>query len=326
MINHYEKINGTKVLVTGGLGFVGHNLVKTLVNKYDCQVIVVDDCSNSYPEILGADLDKVEFHKVSVMDSDNLFPLFNDVEYIFHLACKQISSSGKEPHSHLRVNAESTLNMLEYIRKNELPNLKRFVYAGSTSIYGSSVKLPISEGDATLVLSGYAATKLLGENYTLMYNRNYDVPTSCVRYSNVYGPGQSPTNPYCGVLGKFIHNGLTNQPIQIFGDGEQTRDYTYVDDAISATILSAVHPRAYGDVFNVGTSVETSVNQLATLIKNETIDIAIEHVEERDIDNIRRRSIAITKIHNNLGWSPKTNVKKGLKITIDWYRDFLLKK
>ena len=86
-----------------------------------------------------------------------------------------------------------------------------------------------------------------------------------------------------------------------------------------------MHPRAYGDVFNVGTSVETSVNQLATLIKNETIDIAIEHVEERDIDNIRRRSIAITKIHNNLGWSPKTNVKTGLKLTIDWYRDFLVK-
>lgn len=325
MINHYEKIKGSKVLVTGGLGFVGHNLVKTLVNKYNCEVRVVDDCSNSYPEILGDVLPKVEFHKVSVMDSDNLFPLFKDMDYVFHLACKQISSSGKEPHSHLRVNAESTLNMLEYIRKNELPNLKRFVYAGSTSIYGSSVKLPIAEGDATLVLSGYAATKLLGENYTLMYNRNYDLPTSCVRYSNVYGPGQSPTNPYCGVLGKFIHNALTNQSLKIFGDGEQTRDYTYVDDAISATILSAVHPRAYGDVFNVGTSVETSVNGLATLVKNEVKDIEIEHVEERDIDNIRRRSIAITKIHNNLGWSPKTNVKTGFKLTVDWYRDFLQK-
>lgn len=324
MINHTEKINQTKVLVTGGLGFVGHNLVKTLINKHNCTVIVVDDCSNSYPKILGDDLEKIELHKISVMDSDKLFPLFQDVDYIFHLACKQISSSGKEPHSHLRVNAESTLNMLEYIRYNELPQLKRFVYSSSTSIYGSCVKLPIAEDDPTLVLSGYAATKLLGENYTLMYNRNYDVPTSSVRYSNVYGLGQSPTNPYCGVLGKFIHNALSKEPLRIFGDGEQTRDYTYIDDAVSATILSAVHPRAYGDVFNVGTSIETSVNELAEIIKDAIPSTIIEYVEERDIDNIRRRSIDITKIHNNLGWSPKTNVIQGIKATIEWYKEFLL--
>lgn len=325
MINHYQKMNNSKVLVTGGLGFVGHNLVKELLNKYQCKVIVVDDCSNSHPEVLGNDLSKVDLHQISVMDSEKLFPLFKDVDYIFHLACKQISSSGKEPHSHLRVNAESTLNMLEYIRYNKLPQLKRFVYTSSTSIYGSCIKLPIAEDDPTLVLSGYAATKLLGENYTLMYNRNYDLPTSSVRYSNVYGSGQSPTNPYCGVLGKFIHNALTNQKLLIFGDGEQTRDYTYIDDAVSATILSAVHPRAYGDVFNVGTSVEASVNDLANIISNEIANTTIEYAEERDIDNIRRRSIDITKIHKNLGWAPKTNVSQGIHLTINWYKDFLTK-
>jgi len=323
MINHYQKINGSKVLVTGGLGFVGHNLVKTLLNKYNCEVIVVDDCSNSYPEILGDYLEKVQLHTISVMEYEKLFPLFKEVDYIFHLACKQISSSGKEPLSHLKVNAESTLSILEHIRNNVLPQLKRFIYTSSTSIYGSSVKLPISENDPTLVLSGYAATKLLGENYTLMYNRNYGTPTSSVRYSNVYGPGQSPTNPYCGVLGKFIHNALTNQTLKIFGDGEQTRDYTYIDDAVNATILAAVHPRAYGDVFNVGTSVETSVNEIARLINEDIPDTPVESIEERDIDNIRRRSIDITKIHNNLGWSPKTNVKTGIKLTIEWYRNFL---
>lgn len=323
MINHYDKINGTKVIVTGGLGFVGHNLVKELVNNYNCEVIVVDDFSNSYPGILGEDENKVTIHQLSVMDYDKLFPLFDDVDYIFHLACKQISSSGKEPLSHLRVNAESTLSMLEYIRNNDLKQLKRFVYTSSTSIYGSSVKLPISENDPTLVLSGYAATKLLGENYTLMYNRNYDLPTSSVRYSNVFGPGQSPTNPYCGVLGKFIHNALTGASLDIFGDGEQTRDYTYIDDAVRATILSAVHPRAYGDVFNVGTSVETSVNDLVDIITKITGEKEIKHVPERDIDNIRRRSIDITKIHNHLSWSPRTNVKTGVKLTIDWYKKFL---
>ena len=320
MVNHLEKIEGSKVLVTGGLGFVGHNLVITLIEKYRCQVIVVDDCSNSNVGVLGKYIDQVEFHEISVMDSEALFPLLEKVDYIFHLACKQISSSGKEPHLHLDINSKSTLNILEHIRHNDLKQLKRFVYSSSTSIYGSSVKLPISEDDPTLVLSNYAATKLLGENFTLMYSRNYDIPTSSIRYSNVYGYGQSPTNPYCGVLGKFIYQALHNQELNIFGDGEQTRDYTFIDDAVSATILAAVHPRAFGDVFNVGTSVETSVNDLVKIILEFVPDVKVSFVPERDIDNIRRRSIDITKIHNHLGWSPMVNMRQGIKYTIDWFQ------
>lgn len=324
MINYYEKIRNKKVLVTGGLGFVGHNLVKTLLNDYKCTVIVVDNCANSNQSVLGEDLAKVAFHKISVLETDKLFPLLRGVNYIFHLACKQISASGKDPLDDMRVNSESTLLLLEYIRQNELPNLERFVYTSSCSVYGSSTRLPITENDPTIVLSNYAATKLLGENYTMIYNRSYDIPTSSVRYSNVYGYGQSPRNPYCGVLGKFIHNALTNQPLSIFGDGEQTRDYTFITDAVDATILSAVHPKALGDVFNVGTGIETSVNKLAEIITSFSIGLSIVQVPERDIDNIRRRSIDIEKIHQRLGWSPKVNVKKGIKETLKWYKSTLL--
>lgn len=323
MINHKEKIKNTKVLVTGGAGFVGHNLVKSLVKDFNCKVIVVDDLSNSSEAMLEEVAGKIEFHKISVCDGDKLFPLFADVNYIFHLACKQISSSGMEPVMHLRVNAESTLNILEYIRKNELPQLKRFIYTGSTSIYGSSVKLPVNENDRPDVLSGYAATKLLGENYTSMYCRNYDIPVSVVRYSNVYGYGQTPRNPYAGVLGIFVHNALIGKPLKIFGDGEQTRDYTFIDDAVSATILAAVHPRAYGDIFNVGTTVETSVKKLVKVISEIVGDVKVENVPERDIDNIRRRSIDISKIHKNLGWSPKFGIERGIKETIEWYKTTL---
>jgi len=323
MINHKEKIKNTKVLVTGGAGFVGHNLVKSLVNDFNCKVIVVDDLSNSSEAMLEEVADKIEFHKISVCDGDKLFPLFSDINYIFHLACKQISSSGMEPVMHLRVNAESTLNILEYIRKNKLPKLTRFIYTGSTSIYGSSVKLPVNENDRPDVLSSYAATKLLGENYTSMYCRNYDIPVSVVRYSNVYGYGQTPRNPYAGVLGKFIHNALTNQTLKIFGDGEQTRDYTFISDAVDATILAAVHPRAYGDIFNIGTTVETSVKKLVRIISDIIGDVVIENVPERDIDNIRRRSIDISKIHKNLGWSPRFGIERGVKETIEWYKTTL---
>jgi UDP-glucose 4-epimerase len=116
---------------------------------------------------------------------------------------------------------------------------------------------------------------------------------------------------------------LTNQKLSVFGDGEQTRDYTFITDAVNATILSAVHPKALGDVFNVGTGIETSVNGLAKLINESIPDVEIENVPERDIDNIRRRSIDIEKIHQRLGWSPKINMQKGIKLTLDWYRSSL---
>jgi UDP-glucose 4-epimerase len=320
---HYDKIKGKKVLVTGGLGFVGHNLVKTLVQDYQCRVIVVDDGTNSHESVIADIHDKVDFHKISVLDTERFFPLLKEVNYIFHLACIQIAASGSNPVKDLQVNAQSTLLLLEELRFKDYPMLERLVYTSSCSVYGSSSRLPVSENEATRVLSNYAATKLLGEQYALIYNRNYGVPVSVVRYSNVYGYGQSPRNPYCGVLGKFIHNALTNQPLSIFGDGEQTRDYTFITDAVDATILSAVHPMAYGDLFNVGTGIETSVNKLVQLITEYVADCEVLNVAERDIDNIRRRMIDIEKIHQRLGWAPRIGIQKGLQLTMDWYKTTL---
>ncbi|HXB92481.1 MAG TPA: NAD-dependent epimerase/dehydratase family protein [Puia sp.] len=320
---HYDKMKGKKVLVTGGLGFVGHNLVKTLVNDYDARVVVVDDGTNSNEIMIEPVRDKVEFHKISVLDTDRLFPLLKDTNYIFHLACIQIAASGSNPLRDMQVNAQSTLQILEQLRHVEHPALERMVYTSSCSVYGSSSRLPVSENDPTRVLSNYAATKLLGEQYSLIYCRNYNIPVSVVRYSNVYGYGQSPRNPYCGVLGKFVHNSLTGQPLAVFGDGEQTRDYTFITDAVDATILAAVHPMAYGDVFNVGTSVETSVNKLVQLISDVVPGCEVTNVPERDIDNIRRRMIDIEKIHQRLGWVPKVGMQKGLEKTIGWYKTTL---
>ncbi len=322
-MNYLEKLNNKKVLVTGGLGFVGHNLVKRLLHEFNCQVIVVDDCSNSKEEILGEDIQKVRFHKASVLDQDLMSELIEEVNIVFHLACKQISASGSDPKLDLQVNAQSTLEILEKIRHSKLPLLERFVYTSSCSVYGSYKNLPASEDGVTRVLSNYAATKLLGENYTMIYGSNYDIDVSCVRYSNVYGPGQSPTNPYCGVLGKFIHNALTKQPLTIIGDGEQTRDYSYIDDAVEATLLAAVHPRALNEVFNVGTSIETSVNELAEKISSMIPETTQTFIPERDIDNIRRRSVDIEKIHRKLGWNPQININRGLALTIEWYRKYL---
>ena len=322
---HFKKMQGKNVLVTGGLGFVGHNLVRTLVTDYHCNVTVVDDCSNSEISAIEPVKDLVAFHNISVLDTQRLFPLFAGVNYIFHLACKQIAASGTDPLKDLAVNAQSTLQILEELKNNPPAAFERFIYTSSCSVYGSSSKIPVNEEDPTRVLSNYAATKLLGEQYTLIYNRNYNIPASVVRYSNVYGFGQSPLNPYCGVLGKFIHNALTDEPLMIFGDGEQTRDYTFISDAVQATILSGVHPLAYGDVFNVGTCVETSVNKLVELIADKIPGCRVINVPERDIDNIRRRMIDIEKIHQRLGWAPEIGMTKGIELTLDWYRDKLKK-
>ncbi len=323
MYKHLPSIKNKKILITGGLGFVGNNLARTLVNDFDCEVIIVDNCANSTVSSIADIAKKVEFHQISVLETEKLFPLFKGVHYIFHLACMTINTSGANPLEDLKVNGESTLRILNYLKENELPGFQRFIYTSSCSVYGSSSKLPASENDSTPVLSNYAATKLLGEEYTIIYNRNYNVPVSVVRYSNVYGYGQSPRNPYCGVLGKFIHNAITGQTLAIFGDGEQTRDYTFITDAVEATILSAVHPMAYGDVFNVGTGVEVSVNKLAELIGQHVPGSTVTHVPERDIDNIRRRVIDIEKIHQRLGWVPKVGIQKGIQLTMDWYKTTL---
>lgn len=314
-------IRNKKVIVTGGLGFVGHNLVKKLISEYQCDVTVIDNCLNSGPDVLKNVEGKYTFIEKSVLDT-SWYSLLDNTDYIFHLACVQIAHSSSDPKMDLQVNAESTLSILEYLRskKSEL-NLKRFVYTSSASVYGSAKNYPSSEEGATKVLSHYAATKLLGENYTIIYNKQYEISTSVVRYSNVFGYGQSPNNPYCGVMGKFIHNAIAGLPLGIIGDGQQTRDYTFVTDAVDATILAAIHPHADGEIFNIGTGIEASVNTIAQFIVDFIPDVKIEYLPPRDIDNIRRRVMDISFIQEKLGWEPLVQLKDGMRHTINWYKE-----
>jgi UDP-glucose 4-epimerase len=313
-----QELKSKKVLVTGGCGFVGHNLVKELIQNFNCEVTVVDNLLNSSYTSLESVNGKFRFIQKSIVELD-FHNFLEEFDYIFHLACIQIAHSSKDPVLDLNTNAVSTLKMLEFLLHNP-NNLKRFVYTSSASVYGNAQNGICLENGATKVLSHYAATKLLGENYTSVYYKQYQIPATVVRYSNVFGYGQTPYNPYCGVIGKFIDSVLKDKGLQIFGDGQQTRDYTFITDTIKATLLAAVHPNAVGEIFNVGTGVETSVNKLAELINGISgKNVEITHVPPRDIDNIRRRVTDISHIHDKIAWEPEVTIENGLEKTIEWY-------
>lgn len=315
-----KSLEGKKVIVTGGLGFIGQNLVRELVTA-GARVIAVDDCSNSSTKVLDDIRDLVEIYTISVLDASFLELITDDVHYIFHLACRSIITCSDDPLSDLRVNAESTLKILEYLRYNMPSSFDRFIYTSSCSVYGSPRTLPVSEDGHVAPLSQYAATKMLGERYTLMYSKMYSIPAACTRFSNVYGYGQTPDNPYCGVIGLFIDQASKGEEVVIYGDGEQTRDYTFIQDAVRAAIVVGLHPKAYGEVYNVATNREVSINHMAQHLKTYHFpQLKIRHAKERYIDNIRRRVIDISKINQDLSWYPEITLEEGLNRTIDWYR------
>jgi len=314
-VQDYESFVGKRVLVTGGAGFVGSNLASRLVD-IGAHVVVLDNFFTGYKENLAGL--PVELVEGDVEDASLVRRLVSSVEYVFHLAVRNIIVSTKEPIKDFTTNVGGTINVLEACLA-EKSHIKRLVYTSSVSVYGNARYLPVNEDDPKIILNPYAAGKLSAENYCMAYFETYGLPVSIVRYSNVYGPNQRPENPYCGVISKFISNALAGAPLRIYGDGEQTRDFTYVDDAVEATIRAAlVSP---GLVFNVGSGVETSINTLAYLIIEETgSQSAIECVDKRDIDDVRRRVVNVELARHFLRWSPMVSLREGIKRTVEWVR------
>jgi UDP-glucose 4-epimerase len=309
-----RAFGGRRVLVTGGAGFVGGAVVRRLVDM-GARVTVLDDLFTGIAETVPTGAQLVQG---SVTDVGLVHELVAAHSVVFHMAARNIIASTKNPRDDFETNIGGTLNVLMAARQS---SADRVVYTSSTSVYGNPRSIPINEDDGLVLLSPYAVSKLGGENYCLAFYESYGLPVSVVRYSNVYGPGQRPENPYCGVVSKFFAAALAGESLLIHGDGEQTRDFTFVDDAVDATLLAAVHPRAEGEVFNVGTGIETSVNALAAaIVRAVRSDASISHVDRRDIDNIRRRVVNIEKIRRMLHWAPQVTLEHGLETTAEWIR------
>ncbi len=311
-MNLLETLRGKRVLVTGGAGFVGSSIVQRLVGL-GAEVTVLDNLETGRREALVAG---ARFVQGAVEDQALVERLVAEVQVVIHAAARNIIVSTKNPRDDFSTNVGGTLNVLLAAR---LAGVERLVYTSSASVYGNSRYLPVNEDDTPNLLSPYAVSKHAGESYCRAFYESYQLPTATVRYSNIYGPGQTPTNPYCGVISKFLEAARQGQPILVHGDGLQTRDFTYVDDAVEATLLAAVHPRAVGEVFNVGTGFETDVNTLAALVRAVAgSTVSVENIDRRDIDNIRRRVVNIEKIRQKLHWVPRVTLREGLTRTWAW--------
>jgi nucleoside-diphosphate-sugar epimerase len=310
-----SELRGRRVVVTGGAGFVCSRIVARLL-EVGADVLVLDDFSTGSRETLAEFASSLEVVEGSVADFELVRDALEGRDIAIHGAARNIVLSTRNPRDDFTVNIGGTLNVLLAARDLQL---SRIVYTSSASIYGNPRYLPIAEEDPVNLLSPYAVSKYAGEGYCHAFYESYNLPTAVVRYSNVFGVGQTPENPYCGVVAKFFQAAMMDEPLQIHGDGEQTRDYTSVDDAVTATLSVAVSPRAIGQAYNVGTGRETSVNRLAEMIIEITGSSAeSRHVDRRDIDNIRRRVVNIEKIRRELRWAPAVTVEQGLRETYAW--------
>jgi UDP-glucose 4-epimerase len=308
-------MQGKNIVVTGGAGFIGSNIVKKLLKQN--HVIIIDDLSTGHLKNIQDFITskKIEFIQGSITDLDLLQNIFKQIDYIFHeAAIPSVPRSVKDPFRTNFVNANGTLNVLIAARDNQV---KKVVYASSSSVYGDTPTLPKKEDMKPCPLSPYAVAKLTAEYYCEVFTRIYHLPTVSLRYFNVYGPSQDPTSEYAAVIPKFITNIKNNKPPIIYGDGSQTRDFTFVDDVVNANILAAESPAT--GIFNIAGGKRITINDLVkeiTAIYNK--EIKATYTEQREGD-IKHSLADISKAKEGFGYTPKYEMNEGLKETVKWF-------
>ena len=304
----------SKYLVTGGAGFIGSHIVKRLVHDGG-QVRVVDNLSTGQFCRLDALRSAIEFIEGDLAEEAMAAKAVDGVDFVLHQAAvPSVQRSVADPVMTHRANVTATVNLLEACRS---AGVRRVVFAASSSAYGDTEVLPKHEDMPPNPLSPYALQKFVGERYCNLYHKLYGLETVSLRYFNVFGPEQDPHSEYSAVIPKFITRLLANQPITIFGDGEQSRDFAYIDNVVEANLLALKAPDAAGRMCNIGCGERITLNQLVAFLEKQLgVKAQVSYAPPKTGD-VRHSLADISRAKAILGYAPKVMVEEGLRRTIE---------
>jgi len=306
-------------LVTGIAGFIGSALARAVLAQGD-KIRGIDNLSTGKRENLTEILDHIDFREADLLDAVALNDACKGVDYIFHeAAIPSVPKSVIDPVASNRANVDGTLNLLVAARDAKV---KRVIYAASSSAYGDTPTLPKREEMTPNPISPYAVAKLAGEHYMISFYRCYGLETVCLRYFNIFGPRQDPSSQYSGVLAKFTLQMLKGEQPTIFGDGTQSRDFTYIDNAVSANLLACKAPVAEvaGKVFNCATGKRSDLNETFQILKRLTgYKGEVKHGPARDGD-IKHSLADLSRAERHLGYKTQVEFEEGLQRTVEWYK------
>jgi nucleoside-diphosphate-sugar epimerase len=306
-------------LITGIGGFIGSSLARTLLARGQ-QVRGVDNFSTGKRSNVADIRDRIDLREADILDLDAMHAACLGVDFVLHQAAiPSVPKSILDPLASNRANVDGTVTLLVAARDAKV---KRVVYAASSSAYGDTPTLPKREDMPPNPISPYAVAKLASEHYMISFYRCYGLQTVCLRYFNVFGPQQDPSSPYSGVMAKFITQMLKGEAPTMFGDGEQSRDFTYIDNAVEANLLACTAPaeKAAGQMFNIATGRRITLNQTFKLLQGLTGYSGQPIYGPERGGDIKHSLADISKAETNLGYKPAVDFEEGLKRTVDWYR------
>ena len=307
-----------RYLVTGGAGFIGSNIVDELVKRGQ-EVVVLDDLSAGKETNLAAVRDKIDLHIGTITDLAAVQSACKGVHYVIHLAARtSVPRSVLNPLESNHVNIDGTLNVLVAARDAQV---RRFVFAASSSAYGETPTLPKVETMPAQPISPYGVTKYVGEMYAQVFGRVYGLENACIRYFNVFGPRQDPTSQYSGVLSRFMLAVIEGQAPVIYGDGEQSRDFTYVENVVDETLRACEADGASGLVFNGGTGARITLNQVLKMLSRITGQTIQAKYDAPRNGDIRDSQADVSLARKILGYEPRVQFEEGLKRTWEWSKN-----
>jgi UDP-glucose 4-epimerase len=308
--------NNSKILITGGFGALGHNLIRFLKENYECNIHVIDNLSVGHTNFFNG----VDFSYIDIGNTEKLNTFFKNYKpnYIFHLAAHFANQNSVDhPLSDINTNVIGMVNLFETQKSNN--ELKKIIFASSSCVYGNS-KIMKEDNDVSPFDTPYAINKYVGELYSKYYAEIHQIPTVSARIFNSFGPGEMP-GQYRNVIPNFIQKAILNQTIKITGTGQETRDFTYVDDTVDLLLKLALSDYKLAEVFNGGTGVKVSIKKLAEEIISLTGSKSeIEYTLPRSWDHIKDRCANIEKSKELVGYNPDYDFRLGLKKTIDWLK------